>query len=137
VRFFALDVGDERIGVAVGDDVGGIARPLTVLARTAGSASYVRLAALVREHGIEQLVVGLPLLPGGGEGKQVASVRAYIRGLAGHISVPCTEWDERGSTNRARELTTASGPGRRRRAQAEDAAAAAVILQDYIDQHRG
>lgn len=132
-RYLALDVGDERIGVAISDELGLLARPLGVLAREPGPGSYLRLAEIVAREGVERIIVGLPLLEGGATGKQVASMRAYVRGLVEHVRAPVVCWDERNSTARAREIVRESAkPGRPQRDDL-DAVAAAVILQDYID----
>ncbi|MFH1085890.1 MAG: Holliday junction resolvase RuvX [Chloroflexota bacterium] len=136
-RCLALDVGDERIGVAVSDAGGRIAQPLVVIRRVAGSASMQRVAQLVAEYGVERVVVGLPLLRDGSEGKQAASVRAYLRGLAAFVAAPVELYDERDSTTRAEEILRASPGGRARALRRLDAVAAAVILQDYLDEVAG
>ncbi len=137
MRLMGLDVGDERIGIALSDTRGLMARPLEVIARSAGSASFQRIAALVVEHHVERIIVGLPLLLGGGEGKQVASVRAYVRGLEPFLQAPVVYWDERDSSNEATRILADNASGRRRQRRRQDAVAAAVILQDYLDQHAG
>lgn len=137
MRALGLDVGDERIGIALSDALGTMARPLEVIARSAGAASFQRIAALVAEHAIARIVVGLPLLPGGSEGKQVASVRAYVRGLQTHVTTSIVYWDERDSSNEAARILADNAVGHRRQRRRQDAVAAAVILQDYLDQHAG
>jgi len=132
VRYLALDVGDERIGVAVSDAGGLVARPLEVLARVRGSASFLRIGELVSEYCIGTIVVGWPLLPDGSEGAQVRSTAAYVRGLEQHVDIPIIRYDERGSTIRARELSQESGGSRRR--DDLDALAAAVILQSFLNE---
>jgi putative holliday junction resolvase len=136
-RYLALDVGDERIGVALSDASGLLARPLETIPRVAGSASYERLCEIMATHGVEAIVVGLPLLPGGGEGKQVASTHAYVRGLRAYTDLPIHYWDERGSTQRAQEIQIANRRSRHRQRRRIDAVAAAVILQDFIDHQTG
>ena len=135
MRSLALDVGDERIGVAISDLSGFLARPLEVVRRVAGPASFHRIAALIEEHQVSQIVVGLPLLPDGSEGKQVQSTRAYVRGLEQHVAVPILWWDERDSTRRAQRRMINNGRSRKRRRSRIDAVAAAVILQEYLDQN--
>lgn len=137
MRVMALDVGDERIGVAMSDPSGYLARPVEIIARRAGPASFIHLAQLIRENQVELVVVGLPLLLDGSEGKQVRSVRAYVAGLQAHIAVPTVYWDERHSTQQAGQIMLESGSRRRRRQGANDAVAAAVILQQYLDDKRG
>ncbi|HUV93804.1 MAG TPA: Holliday junction resolvase RuvX [Anaerolineae bacterium] len=137
MRCLALDVGDERIGVAISDANAFLARPLGVVARRPGPSSYLQIAEIIAQNGVELVVVGLPLLPDGTEGKQVRSTRAYIRGLQGHVATPVVYWDERSSTRRATEIMVESGRGRRRQRRAKDAVAAAVILQEYLDDRSG
>ena len=145
MRFLALDVGEERIGVAVSDERGFLARPLEIIARKAGPASFQRVAALVAEYDVGLIVAGLPLLADGTEGKQARSTRAYIRGLGGHLAVAVVLWDERLSTQQARAiLSETAGPSdlgdehrshgtRKKQRRADDAVAAAVILQEYLN----
>ncbi|NLV74798.1 MAG: Holliday junction resolvase RuvX [Chloroflexi bacterium] len=130
----SLDVGDERIGVAISDETLTRARPLAVIRRVSGRASYLQLLELINIHAVERIVVGWPLLPDGSEGKQVRSVQAYLNGLAVYTSLPVVCWDERLSTSEASELLRAGGGSRKRQASRLDAAAAAVILQQYLDE---
>lgn len=137
MRYLALDVGDERIGVAISDSSGVLARPLEVIPRRSGPSSFLRLAQIVAENQVELLVVGLPLLPDGSEGKQVRSTQAYVRGLKAYLDIPTRYWDERDSTRRANACLIENGRSRRRRRQKIDAVAAAVILQEYLDSESG
>ncbi len=137
MRHLALDVGDERIGVAISDQSGYLSRPLEVIPRRAGAASYARLQEIIAQHKVEMIVVGLPLLPDGREGQQARSVRAYVEGLRAHVAVPIVYWDERHSTQRAAEALRENRASRKRRQGAVDAVAAAVILQEYLDAQGG
>ncbi|MHB1296748.1 MAG: Holliday junction resolvase RuvX [Anaerolineae bacterium] len=137
MRHMALDVGDERIGVALSDQRGYLARPLEIIARRPGPSSFLRIAEIVRGQGVEVVVVGLPRLSDGSEGKQVESTRAYVAGLQEHISVPIVYHDEYGSTRRASEIMIENRSRKRRRQRATDALAAAVILQSYLDEKAG
>jgi len=141
MRYMGLDVGDERIGVALSDETGLLATPLEIVRRVAGAASFLRLAEIIRERGVQRIVVGLPLLPDGSEGKQVASTQAYVRGLERHVTLPIDYWDERLTTQEARAIVHGDEderPSRRARARGPlDDIAAAIILQDYLDHHRG
>ena len=133
-RLLALDVGDERIGVAISDESATLARPCEVLERVPGPASFLRIAEIVRTQSVVRIIVGLPLLEDGTQGKQVASTEAYVRGLARHVDVPITLWDERYTTAAARDLMGEAGRPRRKGRAQLDAVAAAVILQDYISE---
>lgn len=132
-RFLALDVGDERVGLAISDEQGQLARPLEVVARISGSASYEHICAVIQTQGIESIIVGWPLLPDGAEGAQVRSTAAYLRGLEKFVTIPIVRWDERSSTNEADAIMAQDGASRRRARRNRDAVAAAVILQHYLD----
>ncbi len=140
MRIMALDVGDERIGVALSDETALLASPLEVIRRVPGAASYLRLAEIIREYGVVRIVVGLPVLRDGSEGKQVASTRAYLRGMSRYVDLPLVYWDERYTTADAREIASRSRarrgrPGRR--PDPVDHIAACLILQEYLDSLRG
>ncbi len=109
MRFLALDVGDERIGVAISDETGLLARPLTVVRRVAGKASFIEIKDIVKRHQVEKMVVGLPLLPSGDEGDQVRSTRAYVHGMREHVDLDVIYVDERDTTLRAEEIMTLEG----------------------------
>jgi putative holliday junction resolvase len=132
-RILALDVGDERIGLAISDEQKLLARPLEVIARVSGSASYERIRTLVQEQSVSLIIVGWPLLADGAEGEQVRSTAAYMRGLTKYVSLPIEHWDERSSTNEADRIMLQDGTSRRRAHRNRDAVAAAVILQHYLD----
>ena len=128
MRYLALDVGEERIGIAISDKTGLVARPLETIIREPGPASFQRIADIVNEKEVEAIIVGLPLLLDGSKGKQVRSTQAYVQGLTAHVKIPITYWDERFSTDRAQEIMTEN-----RSKHSLDAVAAAVILQEYLD----
>lgn len=137
-RYLALDVGERRIGVAVSDASGTLARPLTTLIRASKAADYSRIAGLVRQHGAEALVVGHPLNDDDTAGPQALRVERYAAALAEalraeDLALPILLWDEHGSTGRASEALGIAGRKGRDQRERLDAAAAAVILQDYLD----
>jgi putative Holliday junction resolvase len=141
MRLLALDVGDRRVGVAVSDAAGLIAMPLTVLRRTSKAEDFGKLASLLREQGAEKLVIGHPLNTDGSVGPQARRVERYVAAMsealeAEGLSVPIILWDEHGSTQRAQALMIEAGRSAKNRRQRIDAAAAAVILQDYLDEQQ-
>jgi putative Holliday junction resolvase len=127
--------------VAVSDDTGLIASPLTVIRRTSKVADFDKVARLVREQRAETLVIGLPLNRDGSAGPQAQRVERYAVALteslqAQGLGLPVVFWDERLSTQRAEEAMIAAGRKAKDRRERIDAAAAAVILQDYLDEQR-
>jgi putative pre-16S rRNA nuclease len=135
-RILALDVGEKRIGVAVSDETGTLARPLTTLTRASKRQDFERIAHLAAEQEVERIVAGYPRSLAGDEGPQARRVRRYVEALATTLPAPVELWDERYTTVEAQErLQEAQRRKLRDRGQL-DAAAAAIILQDYLDAHR-
>jgi len=133
VRTLGLDVGDRRIGLAISDPNGRIAVPLRTLHRTAQDSAFDAIAALVAEEDVEAVVVGLPLSLDGSTGPQAESVQEFVRQLLPAINVPVTLWDERLSTVQAEQMLRRDRPASRKGKAEQDALAAAIILQGYLD----
>lgn len=141
MRLLALDVGDRRVGVAVSDELGLIATPLTVVHRRSKAEDFARIARLAREQGVEGFVIGHPLDDDGRAGAQAQRVERYAAALVDALrgeglDLPVVFWDERMSTVRAQEAMIAAGRKAQDRRARIDAVAAAVILQDYLDEQR-
>jgi putative Holliday junction resolvase len=135
-KLLALDVGLARIGVAVCDPLGLVARPLCVIQRRSRNEDFAQLAEIAAREEAQGVICGLPLNMDGSEGQQAATTRTWARRLANALRaligrpVPIEFWDERLSSWEARALLqgdTQTG---------EDAAAAAVILQAFLDARR-
>ena len=131
MRYMALDLGDQRIGIAFSDALGMIARPFKVIKRTSRVNDYNTYKTLIAEQKVQAVVVGLPLNMDGSEGKQAKWVRDYVACFSETVDIPITLWDERLTTETAYEIIKDSGrqPGK----DEIDAVAAAVILQSYLD----
>ena len=132
-RILALDVGDRRIGVAVSDPTQTLARSLLVVERKDQGETLECVADLVREQGVERVVVGYPLTLRGDVGPQTERVGRFAQALAQVVEVPVELWDERYSTVDAERILRERGMAGRKRRRWVDATAAAVILQDYLD----
>jgi putative Holliday junction resolvase len=122
MRVLALDHGTARIGCAISDPSGTLARPLPVI-EPPEARSVAELAA---EHGVERVVVGLPLLMSGEEGSQAALARTFCAELAAIVDIPVETYDER-LTTRMAEVSKREGA-----AAAADSLAAAHLLEDYL-----
>ena len=137
MRVLALDVGDRRIGVALSDPTGLIATPLTAFQRGTEAEDIDAVLALVSEHDVELILVGMPLTLAGQVGPQARRVDHFVRTLSGQTAVTVTAVDERYSTVEAeKRMREAGGRPSLDRARV-DAAAAAVVLQGYLDARRG
>ena len=134
-----LDIGQRRVGVAISDFTRTLARPLSVLTRPRGEhdvvamvgAEITRLAA--EEDGVREVVVGLPLRLDGSPNDMTARVSAFADALRARIGLPVVFQDERLSSVEAESRLAVREKDWRVRKQRLDAAAAAVILQDYLD----
>ncbi len=137
-RRLGVDVGSVRVGVAISDPDGILATPLVTLRRDLdGGADLAELAALVREHGVVEVVVGLPRSLSGRAGAAAGLAQAYAGQLSDRVSpVPVRLADERLTTVVAsRTLSQRGVKGKRHRAVV-DQAAAVLILQDWLDANR-
>jgi putative Holliday junction resolvase len=123
LRYLALDVGDRRIGLAVGDDAHGLVRPLRTLVRRSVVKDLAELRKLTRDEEVEALVVGLPLTLRGEEGHQAARVRRFAT-AAETLGLPVQLYDERYTSSEA-EIRGASDI---------DAGAATILLEDFLAQ---
>jgi putative Holliday junction resolvase len=139
VRIVGLDVGERRIGVAVSDVTRTLARPLGVLRPAGLDVDAVRLSAdeigrLAREEdGVASIVVGLPRRLDGTPNDMTRRVEQFARQLEARTALPVTLQDERLSSREAESRLALREKDWRVRKQRLDAAAAAIILQDYLD----
>ncbi|MEK7284701.1 MAG: Holliday junction resolvase RuvX [Chloroflexota bacterium] len=125
MRYLALDVGDRRIGLAVGDDAGGIARPLRTLRRRNVEADIAALREIARNEEVSALLIGLPLTLRGDEGHQAERVRRFA-GACAALGLPVELYDERFTTAEA----LAQG------APDPDAGAATILLEGFFRRRR-
>ena len=135
-RRLGLDVGDRWIGVAVSDPLGILASPAGRIERTDDEAAIRAVADLVRKHDAKSVVAGLPYSLDGKLGQQAMRVQDFLGRLSDALPVPVETWDERLSTVAVRRGMTESGMRREKRRETVDAAAAALILQGYLDRLR-
>ncbi|MBI3047312.1 MAG: Holliday junction resolvase RuvX [Acidobacteria bacterium] len=138
-----LDVGERRIGVAVSDATLTLARPLTVLRPASLDADAVRLAAAevarlaAEEDGVSSIVVGLPRRLDGSPTSMTSRVEAFATELERLTGLPVIRQDERLTSREAESRLAVTDSDWRSRKERLDAAAAAVILQDYLDLRPG
>jgi putative Holliday junction resolvase len=130
-RIMGLDIGDSRVGVALSDPLGILASPLMIIHRADEAAAMKKIADIVREKGVGKVIAGLPLNMDGSRGEQAEKTASFVAELSRHIRVPIEYRDERLSTINARELIQAVR--KTNRATRYDAAAAALILQTYLE----
>jgi putative Holliday junction resolvase len=136
-RVLGVDVGTVRVGLALSDPTGTLASPLETLRRAKNHADLDRLAALVVEHEVTEVVVGEPVHLSGASGASAQDAGNYAQELADRIpDVPVILIDERLSTVTAASHLREGGIDSRKQRAVIDQAAAVVILQQFLDSRR-
>lgn len=138
-RIAALDIGERRIGIAISDATRTLARPLGVLQTTGldgdaldrAASEVARLAA--EEDGLTTLIVGLPRHLDGTPSEMTARVEAFAARLHARTDLPVVLQDERLTSREAESRLAVREKDWRARKKRLDAAAAALILQEYLD----
>ncbi len=133
-RVLGLDVGDRRIGLALSDSGGILASPLTIIEHTTELQDIEAILKIAKEREAERIVVGLPRLMNGDIGPQAQKVQAFAEAMRTHTQLPLEYRDERLTTVEAQRLKHETGSRKKNRNIRYDAMAAAVILQDYLEE---
>jgi putative holliday junction resolvase len=138
MRVLALDVGSKTIGLAMTDEAMIAAHPLTVLQRVGHAGDARAIVAVVNEHGVTDVVVGMPFELSGKIGHRARRVQDFITALRAALpaAVQLHEQDERFTTAEAQRVLIAADVSRARRRAVIDQQAAALILQAWLDAHR-
>ncbi|MFZ0875012.1 MAG: Holliday junction resolvase RuvX [Pseudonocardiaceae bacterium] len=138
-RRLGVDFGEVRIGVALSDPSGILAMPLVTLKRDRPRGTDLdALAALVAEHEVVEVVVGLPRTLAGRDGPAAQAATEYARALASRLgdAVPVRLADERLTTVSAARILAERGVRGRKQRAVVDQAAAVEILQSWLDAQR-
>jgi putative Holliday junction resolvase len=136
VSALGLDIGSKRIGVAGCDRTGLIATGLTTIERASFNQDVAQLQALVEERQVEVLVIGLPYSMNGDLGTQARKVQKLARRLGAALALPIEFVDERLTSFEAEQLLKAERRAPSRNKSLVDRKAAAIILQQWLDQRR-
>ena len=137
MRVMGLDIGTRTIGIAISDELGITAQGLKTLRRKSMEQDFKEIAAVIRQFGVEKIIVGLPKNMDGTLGRQAEKVLKWIETLKDKIKIPVGTRDERLSTVAASRVLLEADLSRRKRKKVVDKVAAILILQGYLDQGRG
>jgi len=134
MRFLAIDLGDKRTGLAVGDDESRLVSPAGTLEAplNPGDQLLGRLHKAIDEHGPDALVIGLPLNMDGSEGQRATLVRAFGARVGESVRLPIHYQDERLTSADADWAMARSGLTHKQKKARRDALAAAAILRDFL-----
>ena len=135
-RVLALDLGKQRIGLALSDESQVIAQGLETLVRTNIREDLARLSQLASDNSVSLIVVGNPLHMSGREGFQAEKAREFGARLQDASGIRVEFWDERLTTVEAERVLRQSGISIQKRAKAVDRLAAVILLESYLDSRK-
>ncbi|RHW40588.1 Holliday junction resolvase RuvX [Neobacillus notoginsengisoli] len=135
MRILGLDVGSKTVGVALSDEFGWTAQGLETIKidEEKNEFGFGRLGALIKEYGVESVVIGLPKNMNGTIGPRAEASQRYAAEVERLFSIPTVLWDERLSTMAAERVLLEADVSRKKRKKVIDKMAATMILQGYLD----
>ena len=136
MRIMAIDYGDARTGVAISDPTGLLAGFTTVIHSRKPEQVAAELAALVKAHGAEELVLGFPRNMDGTEGPRAEKCREFAGLVEAACGIRPVLWDERRTTVEAHGILHAGGKRMKQHKKTVDAVAASLILEGYLTYKR-
>ena len=132
MRIMAIDYGDAHTGIAISDPTGFLTGFTTVINAYRPEAVAEQIAALAKEHGAEELVLGHPINMDGTRGPRSEKARAMAELLKEATGLPVVLWDERRTTIDAHQILMTGGKNAKKRKKVVDAVAASLILEGYL-----
>ena len=132
MRIMAIDYGDAHTGIAISDPTGFLAGYTTVITAYRPEVVAEGIAKLVKDHGVEELVLGYPKNMDGTLGPRAEKAEHMKRLLEEMIGLPVVLWDERRTTIDAHQILMAGGKNAKKRKKVVDAVAASLILEGYL-----
>ena len=132
MRIMAIDYGDARTGIAISDPTGLLAGYTTVIHGRKSEVVAEELARLVKEHQVDELVMGFPRNMDGTEGPRAELYRAFAAQVGQVTGLTPVLWDERRTTVEAHNILHASGKKMKQHKKNVDAVAATLILEGYL-----
>jgi len=139
MKVMALDVGDNRIGIALSDELQIIEQGVCTIERTGIKKDSGKILALIKENGCSTVVIGLPLRLNGSDSPQTEKVREFRTALENKLKsnamphVGIVYQDERFTTSMAEKVLISADLSRNKRKSVIDKQAAVIILQSYLD----
>jgi putative holliday junction resolvase len=137
MRVLALDHGTRRIGVAISDELGMIARPMEFVEAEPFPNVLERLRQITTSHEVVLILVGMPRNMDGSYGPAALKVREFVAVLRSALTVPIELWDERLTSVQANRVLSEASVRKGQRRQKVDSMAAAILLQSYLDARAG
>jgi putative Holliday junction resolvase len=133
MRYLAIDLGEKRTGLAIGDDQVKLISPIEVIVQPRGEPLLAALMKSIQQQEPDALVIGLPINMDGTEGPAAKSVREFGEMLRSRSGRPVHYQDERLTSYAADQQMNQTGRTHKQKKQLRDALAAAEILRDFFD----
>lgn len=133
MRIMAIDYGDAHTGIAVSDATGFLAGYTTTIHSRKAEVVLDEIARLVKEHGVDELVMGFPRNMDGTEGPRAELYRGFAAQVQEQTGLTPVLWDERRTTVDAHRILFEAGKNAKKRKKTVDAVAATLILEGYLD----
>jgi putative Holliday junction resolvase len=132
MRTLSLDYGSKRIGVAICDELGITAYGITTIIRRNRKQVLEALAELIRQYGVEKIVIGYPVKLDGTTGIQCEKVETFSKVLEATFALPVIKWDETLTTKEAEDILFQANVRRKKKKKLVDQLAATLILKGYL-----
>ncbi len=136
MRVMAIDYGDARTGVAISDAAGTLTGFTAVIRSWNGEEVAGEIAALAKEHQVEEIVLGFPRNMDGTESLRAGKYRDFAARLEAISGLPVRLWDERRTTIEAHQILHDAGKKEKKHKETVDAVAASLILEGYLTKLR-
>ncbi|HHV05788.1 MAG TPA: Holliday junction resolvase RuvX [Anaerolineaceae bacterium] len=134
-KFLGVDHGDKRIGLALSDDTLRFARPLRIIEHVSREDDAKRVIDIAHIEACTDILVGVPYDSDGNVGPRARKVLRFVEMLKSLTTLQVDVWDESGSTMAFKNLSLQMGQSAKQRRKPSDDRVAALILQDYLDNH--
>jgi putative holliday junction resolvase len=136
-RILAVDYGRKRIGLAISDELLLTAQPLLVMERANRRNDLRRLRDICRKEGVARILVGHPLHITGEAGEMAEEAARFAARLRKELGIEVDLVDERLTSWEAAQMVAETGSATHRKASSLDDVAAAILLREYLERHRG
>jgi putative Holliday junction resolvase len=133
MRIIAIDHGTRRMGIAISDELKTLAQPIEFIPAEPFAEFLDRLKTLLKEKEVELVLVGMPRNMDGSYGPAALKVQDFVAALKNALTVPIKTWDERLTSVQANRFLIGANVRRDKRKEKVDKAAAAILLQSYLD----
>lgn len=136
MSLLGIDLGTKYVGIAVSDELESMAHPAGVLQVTEKLSLFKKIAQVVQERKIKEIVIGMPTNMNGSLGPKAQETLVFVERLKAHLKIPIHLWDERLTTLQSKKWLVAADVSRTKRKRVIDALSAQILLQNYLDRRR-